>query len=109
MKKLPSKQDVRRQIESQVDDYLAKGGTIKTIPQGISGHENQQGLHRPIHQLFDQPKQTHTHIPEVLAALDERKKKKSNIKKPSVKKPRPKEKIIYDDFGEPLRRIWVEE
>ncbi len=109
MKKTPNKQEIRRQIASQVDDYLAQGGSIQQIPRGISGHNNRPGEQRPINQLFDQPRQQRTPIPEVLAALDERKQKKTEKKAPASKKPRLKEKIIYDDFGEPLRRIQVEE
>ena len=108
MKKQPTKQDIRRQISSQVNNYLAKGGNIQSVPQGISGRDNLQSTQRSIHQLFDQPKQTHTHIPEVLATLNER-KKKPGAPKPTPKKTKSVEKVIYDDFGEPLRRIWVEE
>ena len=91
-----------------MDEFLAEGGEIKEIPQGQSGHERFQGQQRPIHQLFDQPKQERTPIPEVIAALDERKKPKA--KKPAAKtKSEPKLKTIYDDFGEPIRRVWVEE
>jgi hypothetical protein len=46
-------------------------------------------------------------VPEVIAAIDERRNAKPATK--PTTKPRTKKKIIYDDFGEPLRWIWVEE
>ena len=108
MKKPPSKQDIRRQLNSQVDDFLAEGGKIREIPRGISGREDFNGAQRPIHQLFDQPRQPRTPIPEILAALNERQKKHPD-KKIVRKKAQPKLKTIYDDFGEPVRKVWVEE
>ena len=43
-----------------------------------------------------------------LAKIDERKRK--GVKEPSAKViKRPKKKIIYDDFGEPLREVWVDD
>jgi hypothetical protein len=43
-----------------------------------------------------------------VSALDNRKKpKKPEAAKKASK--RPKKKIIYDDFGEPLREVWSEE
>ncbi len=110
MKKPTSKQDIRRQIASQVNEFLAGGGSIQQIPQGVSGKDQPlEGGQRPINQLFDRPRQPRTPIPEVLAALDERKQKKATKPAGKKKKPTLKEKIIYDDFGEPLRRIQVEE
>ena len=41
---------------------------------------------------------------EVLAALDSRRPKKPSPHRTT--RVRPKETIIYDDFGEPIRRIW---
>lgn len=108
MKKTPSKQDIRRQLQTQVDEFLSEGGAIKKIPQGLSGQDKFNGAQRPIHQLFDQPKQLRTPINDVVAALDERKKKPAKKSSPS-KQPQRRLKTIYDDFGEPLRHIWVEE
>ena len=54
------------------------------------------------------PTQTRTPVSGLLATIDARKKAKTNtnlIKKSS----RPKQKVIYDDFGEPLRTVWVED
>lgn len=52
--------------------------------------------------------ESRTYLNDVVAALDERKKKKHD-KPAAAPKKRPKKKIIYDDFGEPLREVWVDE
>jgi hypothetical protein len=43
-----------------------------------------------------------------VSALDSRKKKKAPPKPAKVSKS-PKKKIIYDDFGEPVREVWADE
>jgi hypothetical protein len=49
-------------------------------------------------------------VSDVLKAIDERKesKKKSPSKPASARKKSPRKKVIYDDFGEPLRVVWEE-
>jgi hypothetical protein len=50
-------------------------------------------------------------VPEVVAAIEARRKDKMSGK-PQRKRsrlPQPRRKIIYDDFGEPVRRIWVDD
>ncbi|MDB4309084.1 hypothetical protein N9913_02120 [Porticoccaceae bacterium] len=44
----------------------------------------------------------------MVSALDSRKKKKTPPKPVKVSK-RPKKKLIYDDFGEPVREVWTDE
>ena len=50
-------------------------------------------------------------MPEVIATLERRRQERKGSKAPSpgrrAKKPR--KKMIYDDFGEPLRWVWEEE
>ncbi|MEH6467560.1 MAG: hypothetical protein V7722_08000 [Porticoccus sp.] len=105
VKKFPTKADLRIELQTQIDDYTRQGGEIDKIPRGLSGRENpQESLQTP---LFDGPKTNRTPIPEVVAALDLRSQKNTAVKKPAEKRRR--EKIIYDDFGEPLRKVWVEE
>lgn len=105
MKKFPTKADLRIELQNQIDDYTRQGGEINQIPRGLSGRVNpNESLQTP---LFDGPKTNRTPIPEVVAALDSRRQNKTGAKKPAEKRRR--EKIIYDDFGEPLRKVWVEE
>ncbi len=104
-KKPPNKSQLRRELQQQIQDYLKHGGEIHQIPRGVSGRDNpMEGL--PM-SFFSQPKAERTPVPEVVAALDARRQKKSRPAKTAPGKP--KEKIIYDDFGEPIRKIWVDE
>jgi hypothetical protein len=104
VKKFPTKADLRIELQNRIDDYTRQGGEIDQIPRGLSGRLNpNESLQTP---LFDGPKTNRTPIPEVVAALDSR-QKKPGTKKSAEKKRR--EKVIYDDFGEPLRKVWVEE
>jgi hypothetical protein len=105
LKKLISKADVRVEINRQVDDFIDTGGAVTSVERGLSGREDHQSASRS---LFDQPKATRTYIPEVTAAIDSRKAAKAS-KESSPKKTRQlRKKIIYDDFGEALREVWVE-
>jgi SutA RNAP-binding domain len=105
VKKFPTKADLRIELQSQIDNYTRQGGEIDQVPRGLSGRVNpNESLQTP---LFDGPKTNRTPIPEIVAALDSRRQTKAETKKPAEKRRR--EKIIYDDFGEPLRKVWVEE
>lgn len=106
MKKIITKRQIRSQIEQQIDDYLKQGGQVEQVTQGVSGRDGATGPINP-NITFDQPKQERTYIPDVIAALDERKKPKTAVKQ--KRKTKARKKIIYDDFGEPLRWEWVEE
>lgn len=107
MKKPVSKATIRSEIEQQIDDYLNKGGKVDEIDRGISGHQASAGPIKPDKSLFQQPKATRTYVPEVIAAIDARRKVKHPAAKSSSRQPR--KKIIYDDFGEPLRWAWVDD
>jgi hypothetical protein len=49
-------------------------------------------------------------VPEVVAAIEARRIQKTRHKpRFNSRTPSRQRKIIYDDFGEPLRRIWQEE
>ena len=106
MKKPISKAHIRTEISRQVSDYLQQGGAVNVVPTGISGREN---LEKSRRHIFDKPKEARTPIPEVMRAIDARKKpQKSNSAKTKAKIKRPRKETIYDDFGEPLREIWVD-
>lgn len=107
MKKPISKANIRTQIDSQIEAFLNKGGHINEIERGTSGREPTDGPLKPESSAFQQPRAERTYVPEIVAALDERRKPKVAVKKRKNRKP--KKKIIYDDFGEPLRWEWVEE
>lgn len=107
MKHVPSKADVRDEIERQIQDFLGRGGEVEEVRQGTSGL-NTGEPHPSL--AFDRPKQDRTPLPDVVAAIDARKNTRNSDKKNTTKaKKRPRKKIIYDDFGEPLREVWVED
>ncbi len=111
MKKIISKAEIRVDLEREVTLFLDKGGQVEEIPQGRSGQDGNYSLMPPSRRLFIEPSTARTPIPEVVAAIEAR--RKTTLKRsPTPKRtrlPRRRQKTIYDDFGEPLRRIWVDE
>ena len=110
MKKPVSKADIRDKLRRQTERFLRQGGDVNKIPQGASGKDASDPPLFLNRQLFAEPKVTRTPVPEVVAAIESRRRHKHRHK-PAVKTKatRPKRKIIYDDFGEPLRKIWLDE
>ncbi|RBP78996.1 hypothetical protein EBI01_16265 [Marinomonas rhizomae] len=99
-----TKRDTREELESLVDQFIKKNGTIQQVDMGESGLVD--GKYNTSHIGFNEPKQDRTPLNHVVAAIQQRKHNKS----PAVTTPkkRPKKKIIYDDFGDPLRWVWEE-
>ncbi len=104
MTKRPTKREIRQQMDSEVEQFLNKGGAVNEYERGMSGLINGKLDERSTG--FQQGKQERTPLTDALNAVDER--KKSALKSNSNKPIRPKKKIIYDDFGEPVREIWVD-
>ena len=102
MNKRPTKREIRQQMNNEVDQYLDKGGEVREFQRGESGLVN--GKLNDRSSGFEQGKQKRTPLLDELKAVDERKKPASTPAKSS----RPKKKIIYDDFGEPVREVWIE-
>jgi hypothetical protein len=111
VKKIPTKADIRADLEQEMVHFLDKGGRVEKVPQGLSGREGNQSMMLPSRSLFIEPSIERTPIPEVDAAIEER--RKSMLKRTAPAKrsrlPKRRQKTIYDDFGEPLRRVWVDE
>lgn len=111
MKKPVSKAETREELQQEMDRFLAQGGDVETVPRGVSGKEPGDAPLFLNGRLFVEPKATRTLIPEVVAAIESRRTAMRN-RKPVRKRsrlPQPRHKIIYDDFGEPLRKVWVED
>jgi hypothetical protein len=89
-------------MEQEIWQFLNNGGEIKQIERGISGRLDNQNINQAV-PFYQGEKQTRTLLNDTVKAIDERKQKKKNT---SQKKHTPKKKIIYDDFGEPIREIW---
>lgn len=111
MKKPVSKEDIRRELQQEIEEFLQQGGRVQKIPQGISGREPGEPPVYLNRRLFIEPKAKRTHIPEVIAAIEARRREKlqRSPKRKRSRTPQPKRKIIYDDFGEPLRKVWVDD
>jgi hypothetical protein len=91
-------------MDNEVDQYLNKGGEVREFQRGESGLVN--GKLNDRSSGFEQGKQKRTPLIDQLKAVDERKKPVGSTT--PVKSSRPKKKIIYDDFGEPIREVWIE-
>ena len=103
MIKVKTKKQIRQELDDEINRFISSGGEIKDIEQGASGKDIGVNINSSI--PFNTEKQTRTPLIDEVNALDERKKSKQHgTKKASPDKP--KKKIIYDDFGEPLREIW---
>lgn len=110
MKKPVSKEDIRKALERETERYIREGGEVEKIDQGISGKNAGDPPLFLNRRLFIEPREERTLVPEVVAAIEERRKNKFT-RKPTGKNSRakPRKKVIYDDFGEPLRRVWVDD
>jgi hypothetical protein len=111
LKKPVSKSDIRDELQEEMERFLAQGGQVQTIPRGISGKDPGDAPLFLNRRLFIEPRTKRTLVPDVVAAIEARRKEKFT-RKPQRKRsrlPQPRRKIIYDDFGEPLRKIWVDE
>lgn len=106
MKPTKTKRELREELNQQMSEYLHHGGSVNEVPRGISGREN---ANAPLVSIFDgQGSEDRTPLPDVVAAIEARRKPHIPLHK-STRKPRPRKKMILDDFGQPLRWEWVEE
>ena len=104
IKPTKTRRQLHQELEQQVQEFLHKGGHVNEVPRGLSGRLDANG---PLISIFDGSSQEdRTPLPEVVAAIEAR-KKAPLVAKPQKKRPR--KKVILDDFGKPLRWEWVEE
>lgn len=101
-----SKADLRKKLENEVRQYLNHGGKVESVPTGHSGKEDNSPLKTV---LFDAPKESRTYVNDVVATIDQRKKPPKPEPQARRRKPAGRYKTLYDDFGEPIRKVWVEE
>lgn len=105
MKPPISKADLRRELDRQINTYLREGGEVKEIPRGVSGRDPAGGPLPPGPLIEGNGRADRTYLVDVIAAIEARRKPAA----PEPKRPRrPRKKLIYDDFGEPLRWMWEE-
>ena len=105
MNRRPTKKQLRQQLNQDMEDYLSHGGEVVSAQRGESALVN--GKLDDRRTGFEQPKQERTRLDEQMQAVDARKKpQKPENNKGRIK--RPHKKTIYDDFGEPIREVWVD-
>lgn len=104
MKPTKTRRELHAELQAQIDSFLQEGGNVNEVPRGLSGRPYAQA---PLLSIFEgQSPEDRTPIPEVVAAIEARRKPQPP---PKHYKPRPRKKVILDDFGQPLRWEWVEE
>jgi hypothetical protein len=111
VKKPPSKAELRAKLERETQRFLRDGGHVQQIPVGQSAREPGDAPRFGGGRLFTEPPAERTLIPEVVATIEARRQALRKRTPPSKRgRPRsPRRKIIYDDFGEPLREVWVDD
>jgi hypothetical protein len=111
VKKLPTKDELRTELERETLRYLDHGGQVNEVPHGATGTDPKKASSFRSSGLFSQPKISRTFVPEVIAAIEGRRQKsfKRRATPTRSRLPRPRRKILYDDFGEPIRKVWVDE
>lgn len=104
MKPIKTRRQLHEELEQQTQEFLQQGGKVSEVPRGLSGRLDNSG---PLISIFDGTShEGRTPLPDVVAAIEARKKPQAPLK---PRKPRPRKKVILDDFGQPLRWEWVEE
>ena len=106
--KLPkTKAQIRSELNQQVDAYLAGGGDIQDVPRGLSGNNDNSN---PFSQGVDSaPKQERTLLTHVVQEMEQRKQQGVASDSSAQAGGKRKKVLITDDFGEPVRWVWVEE
>ncbi|MET0379956.1 MAG: hypothetical protein ABW049_13270 [Spongiibacteraceae bacterium] len=105
MKPPVSKADLRRELDRQMRSYLNKGGEVHEIPRGVSGRDPADGPLPPTPLIAGEGRADRTYLTEVIAGIEARRKPNTPV---TTRPRRPRKKLIYDDFGEPLRWMWEE-
>ena len=102
----PSKQQVKSQLQQDVETFLASGGEVTEVPKGLSGVVD--GNFNRSRTCFAPSATVRTPLPDVVANIEQRKQAKRQSPPPALAKRhrKPQKKWIYDDFGEPLRWVW---
>jgi hypothetical protein len=104
VKKLPTKADMRDELEQQISQFMHSGGAVNQIERGLSGRVDTT---KPLNQSsigFEKPKDNRTPLPQLVSDLEARRQPVKTTGKTSNRKPT--RKMLYDDFGEPLRWVW---
>ncbi|MFK7831098.1 MAG: hypothetical protein AB8B57_15075 [Congregibacter sp.] len=104
------KSTLREELERATQNFLQGGGEVNEVPTGTSAWE--PGTRPPPSSpLFTEPRHERTPVSDVVATIEARKEAMKQRPKAATKTRarRPKRRVIYDDFGEPLRHVWTED
>jgi hypothetical protein len=101
---------LRRELEKATERYLQQGGVVEDVPSGASAW-NLAERPPPSRPIFSEPAGPRTPVGDVVARLEARREAMKAKRRPQRKSrtQRARRRIIYDDFGEPLRRVWDED
>lgn len=109
MKPVKTKAELRAEIDSQVDAFLAHGGKVATFDPGQSGRTDNSPLARP--PQLERSEQSRTPVLSEIQAIEARRQKPARPARKSGERKRrsqeDKKALLTDDFGEPLR--WIPE
>jgi hypothetical protein len=78
---------------------------VESVAKGVSGRQDSLPMRKII---FDTPRESRTYVTDLVAGIDARRKPAAS-KTPTKSIRKPTFKTLYDDFGEPLRKILIEE
>lgn len=103
------KQYLSQRIREQTAAYLAQGGHVHRAAPGASGTAEHSPRQTHQRSLTSRKSIERTPVPEVVAAIEARKQARRARSQSSRKKPtrQPRKRVIYDDFGEPVRWEWT--
>ncbi|MFT4768899.1 MAG: hypothetical protein ACI8RN_002038 [Glaciecola sp.] len=105
-----TKAAMRQELEQATQKFLHVGGEVNNVPRGATAWE--PGTRPPPSRpLFTEPPGERTPVPEVVATIEARRESLKGSRKPPRKQgfKRSRKQVIYDDFGEPLRHVWVDD
>ena len=107
MKHHPTKAEIRDELNQQVQEFLSRGGQIQQYAPGVTGFAD--GQYHKTGAFIERPKEnSRTPVNDVVAKIEARRRTKHlsvRAKRPG----KPQKKLLYDDFGEPLRWVWSDE
>ncbi|MEE4192590.1 MAG: hypothetical protein V2I66_13505 [Halieaceae bacterium] len=112
VKKLPTKAEMRAALEQETRRYLNQGGKVEEVPAGATGADPSKPRTFQSSRLFSEPRSERTFVPEVVAAIESRRSQMKRSRRSVPKRsrlPQPRRKTIYDDFGEPIRKVWIDD
>lgn len=106
VKPIKTKAQTRDEINQQINDFLQTGGKVNEIQRGVSGRDLGQNLALPI-SMERTTTASRTLVNDEIAAIEARRKSKQKTAQ-KLKPSKPQKKLIVDDFGEPVRWVWVD-